>query len=135
MPRETLSVVGAALIRDGRVLVAQRGNGMALPGKWEFPGGKVEPGETPEDCLARELHEELEIQVAVGRHLGRGTADHGNTTIQLDVYACRLLQGEPAPHEHSQVRWLLPAELDALDWAEADIPVLPAVVAALSHGA
>ena len=119
-----LHVVGAAVVRDGLCLVAQRGPTMSLAGKWEFPGGKVEQGESPEVALARELAEELGIEIGVGAVLARS---HAMTSIQLDVYAAELLRGDPAPREHAQVRWLSADELAPLDWAEADIAVVPAV--------
>jgi 8-oxo-dGTP diphosphatase len=100
---------------------------MSLTGKWEFPGGKVEPGELPEAALARELAEELSVDVHVGPFLARGSAKSGDKLIQLDVYAAVLQQGEPVPREHQEVRWLGADELCNLDWAEADVPAVPAV--------
>jgi 8-oxo-dGTP diphosphatase len=129
-----LYVVGAAVIRRGRCLVAQRGPTMSAAGRWEFPGGKVEAGETPREALARELREELGIEVAIGRRLGRGEARGGSAQIVLDVYAASLLRGEPRIGEHSAVAWLPGAELADLDWAAPDVPIVPAVVAALRAG-
>jgi len=124
----SIAVVGAALFRDSQVLVAQRGSGMSLAGKWEFPGGKLDAGETPERCLVREILEELRVEIKVGQWLGRGSATGEGRTIQLDVYACSLVAGEPEPVEHAELRWLQGDQLHDLDWAEADIPVLPAVI-------
>jgi 8-oxo-dGTP diphosphatase len=122
-------VVGAAIVRHGRCLVAQRGAQMSSAGKWEFPGGKVEPGERPEDALAREIAEELGIVILVGPWIGRGEARARRSVIVLDVYAAELTGGEPHPTEHAELRWLKADELSSLDWAEADVPILPSVAA------
>ncbi len=126
-------MVGAALLDGDRVLVARRGARMSLPGKWEFPGGKVEPGEPPEQALVRELREELAIDVAVGAWLGRGESLSGGRRVELDVHAARGPGGTPQAREHSELRWVRDRELEVLDWAEADVPVLPAVRAALAR--
>ena len=117
-------VVGAAILRDGRCLAAQRGPGMRLPGKWEFPGGKVEAGEDPRAALAREVREELGLAIAVGELLGTGRDAAGGLTVRLDVYLATLVGGELSLLEHADARWLQAAELDTLDWADADRPLL-----------
>ncbi|HEV8238887.1 MAG TPA: (deoxy)nucleoside triphosphate pyrophosphohydrolase [Thermoanaerobaculia bacterium] len=126
--REVL-VVGAAIVRDGRCLAAQRGPAMRLPGKWEFPGGKVEEGEDPRAALAREVREELGLEIAVGELLGTGRDGGGDAggevAVRLDVYLATLIGGELSLLEHADVRWLTAAELDAVDWAAADRPLLP----------
>jgi 8-oxo-dGTP diphosphatase len=122
-----LHVVGAALVRGGLCLAAKRGPTMSLAGKWEFPGGKVERNESPQAALARELTEELSIDVHVGAFLARGTAAAENKLIQLDVYAAELRAGEPTPGEHEELRWLDADDLAELDWADADIPIVPEV--------
>jgi 8-oxo-dGTP diphosphatase len=128
----TIHVVGAALFRDQRCLVAQRSASMLLPGKWEFPGGKVEPGEAPEAALAREIHEELGLHVQVGPFLARGTASaKDQRPIALDVYAAHIVTGTLVLREHAQVQWASADELSGFDWAEADIPIFPAVRAHL----
>ena len=120
--------VVAAVIVDpaGNVLVAQRPAHKHLGLKWEFPGGKVEPGEAPEAALARELHEELGIAIEVVRALPTFEHDYGSVCIGMLPFVCRLAAGSPAPHphEHVAVRWVAPAELDALDLAAADWPVV-----------
>ncbi|HVS16329.1 MAG TPA: (deoxy)nucleoside triphosphate pyrophosphohydrolase [Thermoanaerobaculia bacterium] len=129
-----IHVVGAAIVRGGRVLVTRRGPAMALAGKWEFPGGKVETGEDPRAALRREIAEELGVTVTVGALLGRGTAPAGEREIVLDVYAARLEAGEIAPVEHSEWGWFDADALGALDWAEADLPVLDPLDALLRAG-
>ena len=116
-------VVGAALVRDGRVLAARRTTPAAAAGRWEFPGGKVEDGESPETALVREVAEELGVAVTVRRWLA-GTAPIG-TAYELVVAVADLVTGEPQPVEHDQVRWLGPDELDDVDWLDPDRPFLP----------
>ncbi|MCW2796268.1 (deoxy)nucleoside triphosphate pyrophosphohydrolase [Nocardioides sp.] len=117
------TVVGAAILRDGRVLAARRTSPPELAGRWEFPGGKVEPGESPTAALERELREELGCAVRVTGWLA-GTTPIG-TTHELSVATVALLDGEPAPTEHDVVRWLGADELDDVDWLEPDLPFLP----------
>lgn len=132
----SIHVVGAAILRGAACLVARRGPGMSLAGKWEFPGGKVEPGEDPRVALEREIGEELGLQIRAHEALGQGTAELGDRRIVLDVYRAELLGGELSLAEHAEVRWCAADELDGLDWAEADVPVLPAVRARLqAHSA
>lgn len=136
--RPALHVVGAAILRGGRCFVAQRGAAMALAGRWEFVGGKVERGERPEAALAREVREELGLEVEVGGWLGRGESraqGAGGRAVVLDVYAARVRGGALALHEHAEAAWCTAAELDGLAWAEADVPVVPAVQGAMRGAA
>lgn len=132
MPPRHVHVVGVALVRNGRCLVAQRPEGASFALRWEFPGGKVEAGEAPTAALERELVEELGVRVVVGEWLGRGEADSGDVHIALDVFEGTLESGEPQAIEHRQLRWCSADELDSLDWADADIPVVPVLRARLS---
>jgi 8-oxo-dGTP diphosphatase len=123
--------VVAAVIEDGhgRVLVAQRPAHKHLALKWEFPGGKVEPTETPEAALVRELREELGIEVEDLRALPRFTHDYGAVVIAMIPFVCRLAPGSaaPHPHEHTALRWVSPPELATLDLAAADLPIVAAL--------
>ncbi len=119
-----VEVVGAVIVRDGRVLCAQRGSGTALAGMWEFPGGKVEPGEQPRDALVRELTEELHCDVAVGDFLTTTVHEYDFATISLTTFICEIVAGEPELTEHQDVVWLAPGELHTLAWAPADIPAV-----------
>ena len=115
-------VVGAAIVRHGTVLTARRTTPPAVAGRWEFPGGKVEPGETPDDALGREVAEELGCAVEVTGWLA-GEVPIGDRHV-LRVATARLTAGKPRPTEHDQVRWLTPEQLDVVDWLEPDRPFL-----------
>ncbi len=122
-------MVAAVIERDGRVLVAQRPPHKHLALKWEFPGGKVEPGEEPAAALVREIKEELGCDIAVGRALPRSTHAYATITIELIPFCCQLAAGsaEPHPNEHTAVLWVMPGELKTLDLAAADWPVVAAL--------
>jgi 8-oxo-dGTP diphosphatase len=118
-------VVAAALIRDGRVLAARRSRPAPVVGGWEFPGGKVEPGESEQDALIREITEELGAHIEVGERLGETSDEH----IRLILFAGHLLRGEPAPGvDHDEIRWLAADELGALAWLPIDRDLLPRVL-------
>jgi len=95
-----------------------------LPLKWEFPGGKINDGEHPEECLSRELHEELGIGVVISRPLAPVTYQYSTFIITLYPFVCRITTGEIILHEHKALTWLSPERLHALDWADADMPVI-----------
>jgi 8-oxo-dGTP diphosphatase len=119
--KKQINVVGAVIVREGLILCAQRGPTGALPGMWEFPGGKIEAGETPHDALAREITEELECEVAVGELITTTTHEYDFGVVVLTTFYCELLSGTPVLTEHAEVVWLSPAELNSLEWAPADI--------------
>jgi len=129
-----IHVVGAAIVENGKVLLTRRSSRMSMPGKWEFPGGKVEPGEEPRAALAREIAEELGLTVEIGERVGRGTSIDGVRRIVLEVFAARRRGGEPRLHEHEEHGWFSGEELDALDWPEADLPILAALARRLAAG-
>jgi 8-oxo-dGTP diphosphatase len=116
-------VVGAAILRDRRLLAARRTTPAAAAGRWELPGGKVEPGESPDDALVREVAEELGCTISVTAWLP-GAAPIGDTH-ELRVAAALLVDGEPEPTEHDAVRWLAAADLGDVNWLEPDRPFLP----------
>lgn len=119
-----IEVVGAVLVEDGRVFAAKRGPGKSMAGYWEFPGGKIEPGETPQAALARELREELGVDVIVGPFLVSSTHDLGTSVIELSTYMCQISSGNLTLTEHIQSRWITRSELNMLDWAPADLPTV-----------
>lgn len=124
---EPIPVVCAVIERAGRVLVAQRPTHKHLPLKWEFAGGKVEPGESAEAAIVREIREELGCEFEITRALPRFTHAYA-VTIEMIPFVGRLAPAspEPQPHEHVALRWVDPAELPALDLAAADLPVVAA---------
>lgn len=126
-----IEVVGAVVVRDGRVLCAQRGPGSETGGQWEFPGGKVEPGEAPAAALEREILEELGCRVRVGGPVTTTRHEYDALVVVLSTYWCSLVDGTPVPSEHEAVVWLAPSELDALDWAPADLPAVALVARGL----
>lgn len=122
--------VACAIIENrGLVLAAQRSAAMSLPLKWEFPGGKIRSGETPDACLRRELNEELGIVVSVHEALPPATHRYPAFSVTLHPFRCAIVGGTLTLHEHAAVLWVEPGELLALDWAEADLPVIEAYLA------
>ena len=119
-----IDVVGAVIVRDGFVLCAQRGSSGALPGMWEFPGGKIEIGESPREALEREIVEELECRVRVGEQVASTSHEYEFGIVTLTTFYCDLVEGEPKLSEHDEVTWLPPSELHQLEWAPADIPAV-----------
>ena len=116
---KTIRVV-AAIIRDkGRIFATQRGYGPYKDG-WEFPGGKIEPGETPEEALKREIREELDTEIEVGEPAGHIEYDYPEFHLSMDCFFCTLLSGCLTLKEHEAARWLSPAELDSVSWLPAD---------------
>ena len=121
---QVIDVVGAAIVRGGSVLCVQRGEGRALAGKWEFPGGKIESGESPEQALVREIREELLCDINVGECVGTCRFAYDFGTVILTVYLCRLVSGTPQLTEHRAMKWVKAADMPALDWAPADIDIV-----------
>lgn len=122
--KKLINVVGAVFVRNGRILAAQRGPGKALPGLWEFPGGKIEEGESAEAALQRELAEELRVDVEVGSYLTTTDYEYDFGTVSLATYFVTLTDSEPVLTEHVAIRWLNRQELFEVDWAPADIPAV-----------
>lgn len=125
-PRIVLVVACALVDADGRVLVAQRPEGKALAGLWEFPGGKLEPGERPEESLIRELSEELGITVKAACLAPLTFASHAYETFHLlmPLYVCRRWEGTPTGREGQAIRWMKPARLRDLPMPPADAPLI-----------
>jgi 8-oxo-dGTP diphosphatase len=124
MPR---IIVGAAIIEDGRVLACARSEPPEFAGRWEFPGGKVEAGESEIEALERECAEELNVKVEIGERVGADVQlGHGRWVLR--VYAARLVDGgRPQRLEHLELRWLAADELDSVEWLPADAPIVAAL--------
>ncbi len=121
---KSITVTAAVLEKDGRVLIARRKKGDRLAHKWEFPGGKIEAGETPEICLRRELKEEFGIDVAVDGFVGRSSHRYPHGEIDLLAYRVTHLSGNFQLHDHEEILWVLPADLPSYDFSAADIPIV-----------
>lgn len=117
-------VTAALIIKDHKILIAQRAPGENLAGKWEFPGGKIEAGETPQECLKREIREEFDVEVDVLDYFGESIYNYSSGTIRLLAFWCRWIAGDFILKVHSQIAWLDPEELDQYDFAPADIPLV-----------
>lgn len=115
----TIHVVAAVIRHEGRIFATQRGYG-EWKDWWEFPGGKIEPGESPEAALRREIREELGCEIAVGERLTTIEYDYPTFHLSMQCYWCRLINNEPHLLEHEDARWLLPADLPSLRWLPAD---------------
>ena len=122
--KRELFVVAGAIIKDGKVFSAQRGNSGKTAFKWEFPGGKINPDETPEQALARELLEELSIKVKVHELIYQVVDEYEDVILHIDTYRCELLEGIPTLSEHIALAWSNKEELDKLQFSPADDPVL-----------
>lgn len=125
--KKQLEVVGAVVVRNGAILCAQRGPAGALPGMWEFPGGKIESGEAPRDALVREIEEELGCRVSVGDEVTSTRHEYDFGIVTLTTFYCTLIEGEPEISEHQALIWLEPADLESLAWAPADVPAIESI--------
>ncbi len=122
--RRKVDVTAAIIVKGNKVFTARRKAGIHLAGYWEFPGGKLEEGETPEYCLARELKEELNVTTRVGEFVGESVFDYGTKVVRLMAYKVEHLAGDFELIDHDQLRWLALDELYSVEWAPADIPLV-----------
>ena len=121
-------VAAAVIEKDSKVLIAKRRKKDTLGGKWEFPGGKIEPGETPEECLKRELKEELDIEVEIGRFLLSTVFRYFLIPVELLVYKVKYISGDFKTNEHDEIRWVAPEKLKDYDLTGADRPIMKALL-------
>ncbi|MEW4305790.1 (deoxy)nucleoside triphosphate pyrophosphohydrolase [Rossellomorea marisflavi] len=122
--KKDIHVVGAVIFRDGKILCAQRGNDKSLPLLWEFPGGKIEKGETAKQALLREIQEEMKVSIVVNEQIEHTVHEYDFGIVHLTTFACELINEEPTLTEHAAIKWLTPAELHSLEWAPADVPAI-----------
>lgn len=128
----TIDVSAGIIVKNFKILAARRKKGLHLAGFWEFPGGKVETGETPKDCLIRELNEEFGIETRIGDFVAENLHAYGEKVVRLIAYRVEHLSGDFQLTDHDQIKWLSLHELDAVEWAEADIPLVQACKSIMS---
>lgn len=121
--RRQIKVVAAILRREGAIFATQRGYG-EFKDWWEFPGGKQEPGETPEEALAREIREELATEIAVDQYFMTVEYDYPEFHLTMDCFLCHVTEGELTLLEHEAARWLAREELDQVKWLPADVEIV-----------
>ena len=126
MCNKNMLVACAIIEHDGKILAVQRSERMNLPLKWEFPGGKIKEGESPEQCVVREVSEELNLQIEVEQSLPSIDYDYPDFTVTLYPFICAKVAGEITLREHKAMMWLSANELWSLDWLVADLPILSA---------
>ena len=124
--RVVAAVICSSLQHKDRVLATARGYG-AYKGMWEFPGGKLEAGETPQQAIVREIKEELDVKISVGELIQTIEYDYPDFHLSMAVYECELLSTEIKQKVHKGMKWLLPKDMMSLDWAQADVPVAQAI--------
>jgi 8-oxo-dGTP diphosphatase len=129
-----MRVTAAVIEREGRILIARRREDDRFGGIWEFPGGKIEPGEEPRDCLRREIREELELVIEVGASLGEFPYVSPLRSLILLAFRASILSGAPVLHDHSELAWPRPGDLSAFDFAEPDRPLVDRLLRASAHG-
>ena len=123
MPSKIVEVVAAIIFRDGELFATQRGYG-EWKDWWEFPGGKIEEGESPEDALRREIMEELDTQIEVESLFDTVEWDYPDFHLSMKCYVCHVVSGSLTLKEHESAKWLLPSELNTVNWLPADAGVL-----------
>ncbi len=123
---KTVKVVAAIIIEEGRVFATQRGYG-AYKGSWEFPGGKVEPGENPGEALAREIREELDTEIEVGELFDTVEYDYPEFHLSMDCFLCRVTAGDLVLKEHEAARWLTSETIDSVEWLPADLGLVAGI--------
>ena len=124
MSKQVINVVAAAIKKDGLIFCAQRPEGKSLGGFWEFPGGKLENGETPEDALIREIKEEFDSEIEVISFLNEASYEYDFGIVTMKTYLSKLISGELKLLEHQDSKWLPIEELSELEWAPVDIPAV-----------
>ena len=124
MSKKIINVVAAAIEKDGKFFCAQRPEGKSLGGFWEFPGGKLEEGESPEQALIREIKEELNSEIKIVSYINEASYDYDFGTVVMKTYHAKLISGNLELLEHQNSTWLLPTQLPTLNWAPVDRPAV-----------
>ncbi|RTX72533.1 (deoxy)nucleoside triphosphate pyrophosphohydrolase [Mammaliicoccus sciuri] len=126
--KKQIEVVGAIIFNDDKVLCAQRNENMSLPLMWEFPGGKIEKGESEIEALKREISEEMLCDLEVGDKVTSTSYEYDFGIVNLHTYKCKLKEKMPTLTEHKSIQWLDVKDLETLEWAPADIPAVKTIV-------
>jgi mutator protein MutT len=126
-----IRVVAATIVVDNRLFIAQRSEQMSSSLLWEVPGGKVEPGESDQEALVREIKEELDIDIEVSDFVGMSCVFVGDKEIEMYVYRSVILSGTPIANEHKQIMWASEEDLLSVRWSAADIPLIPQFLACI----
>ena len=127
---QTINVVAAVIVQNNRVFATQRGYGDYKDG-WEFPGGKIEPGESPQDALVREIEEELKTEIVVGKLLRTVDYDYPKFHLTMHCFLCEIKSGELTLVEHEAAKWLTKDTIDSVDWLPADLMIIEDIKAAM----
>lgn len=122
--KKRIQVTAAVIRQDGKILITKRPEGVHLEGMWEFPGGKRESRETLEDCMAREIKEELGIIVKVGKQILKVEHEYEEKTVDLNIFECVIIDGEPSPNEGQEMKWVNPGELSEYDFPPPDREII-----------
>ncbi|TDL35591.1 (deoxy)nucleoside triphosphate pyrophosphohydrolase [Macrococcoides bohemicum] len=126
--KKYIKVVGAVIQKDGKILCAQRNEHTSLPLLWEFPGGKIEENELPEDALKRELIEEMQCEINVGEKVVTTVHEYDFATIELTIFYAEMVNDHIILEEHADMKWLFPNELNTIEWAPADIEAVEKIM-------
>ena len=124
---KTINVVAAIILQNSKILATQRGYG-EFEGGWEFPGGKIEPDETPENAIVREISEELAIEIMVEKYITTVDYDYPNFHLHMQCFLCSVIQGDLTLLEHSDAKWLSKENLETVNWLPADIVVVQKLI-------
>ena len=131
---KTIRVAAAVIYKDHKIFATQRGSGAFKDG-WEFPGGKIEPGETSRQALVREIQEELDTEIKVGDFIDTVEYDYPTFHLSMDCYWCEIIQGNLELKEHEAARWLAREELFSVDWLPADVDLIEKIAKLMENGA
>ena len=118
-----IRIAAAIIVNDGKIFATQRGYG-AWKDWWEFPGGKIEPGETPEEALAREIREELDVEIEIDEFYTTVEYDYPEFHLVMDCFICHIIEGEPVLMEHEAAKWLAADELSSVQWLPSDVELI-----------